>query len=200
MKAYLLALFLFCAVLRVQSEDLKSSDLRYVFDISDWTEYARTNQNAFALRMLVDRAFHDPILFEIVRIEDSFYLISKRARRETTGAQLFYSGPVRENRAPLDLSEIKTIKTMLSSADFWSLPESGWRESGLDGSTWKIEVVNDGLLKVVSRDNPFSPFKSGISEKSKEKMDANRAYSEGLLASVFVYVWALSSEDARSIY
>lgn len=199
-----LSAFLLTSSISVYSkeDELKDTQTAIVslFEMDDLKEIAEKNKNIQIYRLLVERAFDPPLMFELVYSGNSQTLTVRKSNREVSGSLAAYTKVTRNSILKLQSQEIKSFLALLSACSFWALPAKEWQLQGVDGSTWTLEAIRDGKYHKVVRSNPFTPIEKSTTSEERKAIGIERAYSEGLLTSAFVYLWVLSGEAVEELY
>jgi hypothetical protein len=162
----------------------------------DLKEVAKKNPKAELYRLTVTRSF-DPLLrFEID--EQAIYVRKVRISNEETFANK--GKLVRDSRLKLEAREFANLRSLLEACEFWELPEADWSSPGLDGSDWIFEGVKAGKYHCIRRASPFKPALNTPLAEDLEQLTRLRAYNEGRLTGVFLYLWALTGEASEEVY
>lgn len=177
----------------IQAEE---DGLKAVLKLEDLEALAKRNPEAELYRLTVNRSFDPVLVFEIDK--DAIFL--KKARR--IQEEIFHVSfrLVRDSRIPLEGEEYASFGMLVKASSFWKLPTEDWMPPGLDGSSWVLEGVKEGKYHRVERGNLF--YNADVLQLDEEmgRLSPGRLYSEGRLAALFTYIWALSGDTTGELY
>jgi hypothetical protein len=151
--------FILAASTAIYPNDNESRDavpsIARLFEIDDLKEMAKKNGDIQIYRLLVERAFDSPLMFELIYSRNSQTLVVKKSNREARGPRVAYTKLIKNSSLKLQEQEIKSFLAILSACSFWTLPTEEWQFPGLDGSSWTLEAIKDGKYHKLVRSNPY---------------------------------------------
>ena len=97
-------------------------------------------------RFTLLRTFDQPVVVKLEKKEDSVRLISKM----TSGAGGYYCGQlILDTLYSISLEKYDSLIYEIDHANFWKLPTTEHKHTGVDGSEWIVEAYQDGRYHLV---------------------------------------------------
>ena len=144
-------------------------------------------------------SFNSPMMFTLYISENTGWLEVKKARMDNIGALMVPTRLIRDSRFKLTQKEVNNFLQLIEAAGFWDLPQSDYREPGLDGSSWTLEGVKNGKFNKIKRSNPLIlPSKSTLPEMLK--LSPDRMFREGMFTSACLFLLVFANEADEPIY
>lgn len=197
----LFLLVVFCSITeKTLSQDESSVSLGDLLRPGSLQKRGEQDKETRSYRLTIERSFDPMIIIQLSGSGNNYNLSVWETNRTISNYTVRYTKIVESKLRMLSKQEASSFLMLISNCAFWELPGDEWREEGMDGSTWTLEGVDNGKYHKVVRSNPFIPAKHGAKSGILKEMGAERAYSEGLLAASFVYLWSASGKMGEHLY
>lgn len=160
------------------------------------------SQRVYRLTWL--RSFHDPMTFRLVLAPTNPpVLIVKQLKREIVDeTRVELRGLIRNETLVLTSNQFWTVERFLNGANFWTLPTSDPRPSGLDGAEWTLEGIENGRYHVTTRNDPLPPYCNqsdleGLSEETARSIRTKHSDEVGMdMFSLYLIFLGRSYDEA----